>query len=153
MGIAGMYLVFSPQPRVRLAFWLRFFVFSQLWTELFRVRGIWLVLVLFGIDMLSITLGAADGIGHDVHLAGFSAGLLSATVLVACRLVRCAGYDLLTWLFGQSDIEQDPEIATGETGEWGELGNTPIIMLPFVAVLLFALAAFIYRLTQLVHVQ
>ncbi len=149
MGIAGMYLVLSPQPRIRLAFWLRFSVLSPLFMELFRMRGIWLVLLLFGLDMVAIALGSQDGVGHDVHLTGFVLGALSAALLVATRLVKCGGYDLLTWLFGQEDIDQDRDSGGAEADEWAGVSNAPVIFYPFIAVLLFGIGAVIYRIAQL----
>jgi membrane associated rhomboid family serine protease len=149
MGIAGMYLVFSPQPRVRMAFWLRFTVFSPLFLELFRVRGVWLVLVLFGLDVTSIAMGSQDGVGHDVHFTGFTVGALSAAMLVATRLVKCSGYDLLTWLFGQEDVERDRDTSGDNADEWAGVSNAPVILYPFVAVLLFGIGAVIYRIVQL----
>lgn len=148
MGIAGMYLVFSPQPRVRLAFWLRFFLFTPLFTELFRVRGIWLVLFLFSMDIVSILLGSQDGVGHDVHFTGFTVGALSAAMLVALRWVKCGGYDLLTWLFGQEDVAADHDRSGEDAGEWAAVANAPIILFPFLTVSLFAVGAFIYRVFQ-----
>jgi membrane associated rhomboid family serine protease len=149
MGIAGMYLVFAPQPRVRMAFWLRFAVFSPLFLELFRVRGVWLVLVLFGLDVTAIAMGSQDGVGHDVHFTGFTVGALSAAMLVATRLVKCGGYDLLTWLCGQEDVEQDRDAGGDNADEWAGVSNAPVILYPFVAVLLFGIGAVIYRIVQL----
>jgi membrane associated rhomboid family serine protease len=148
MGIAGLYLVFSPQPRIRMVFWLRFFVFSPLFTWLFRVRGIWLVLFLFALDLVAIFTGTQDNVGHDVHFTGFTVGTLSAAMLVALRWVKCGGYDLLTWLFGQEDVEEDRDLDGEAADEWTGISNAPVILFPFIAVVVFAIGAFIYRIIE-----
>jgi membrane associated rhomboid family serine protease len=148
MGIAGIYLVFSPQPRIRMVWWLRFFVFSPLFAWLFRVRGIWLVLILFALDLIAIFRGSTDHVAHDVHFTGFTVGALSAAMLVALRWVKCGGVDLLTWLFGQEDVEEDRDIDTGDAEEWSGISNAPVILFPFIAAVLFAVGAFLYRVIQ-----
>jgi len=149
MGIAGLYLVFSPQPRIRMVWWLRFFVFSPLFCWLFRVRGIWLVLILYALDLIAIFSGSSDRVAHDVHFTGFTVGALSAAMLVALRWVKCGGLDLLTWLFGQEDVNADRDLGGDEADEWSNVSNAPVILFPFVAIVLFSIAAYIYRFVDL----
>jgi membrane associated rhomboid family serine protease len=148
MGIAGMYLVFSPQPRVRMAFWLRFFLFTPPFLELFRLRGIWLVLILFSMDFIAVLLGNQDGVGHDVHLTGFAVGSMCAAMLVALRWVRCGGYDLLTWLLGQEDVEQDRDHGRELDDDWTNVANAAIVQYLFLAVFLFGGCVFVYHVVH-----
>src|SRR5262249_9933322 len=72
MGLAGMYLVLMPTPKVHIAGWFRMMLFApilfryflRLWFGVFSCRGFWLVVIVISLDILAIWLGWVDGTAH-----------------------------------------------------------------------------------------
>jgi membrane associated rhomboid family serine protease len=97
MGLAGIYLVFFPIQRVRMAFCVR-----QRWYRLFTMRGFWLPVLWIGFnDVLPILFRSEDEIGHWAHLGGFLLGVLCALALLLTRQVSAGGRDLLSVVLGK----------------------------------------------------
>ena len=132
MVVAGMYLIFCPQHRVRIVAWLRLFLFTPLFCWPFRVRGVILVCIFLALDLLPMFLGAKDNVGHTVHLLGFFVGASLAAMLVATRAVRCGGYDLLSWCFGQQEIEADAAAGKPVDDRWAAISNHPAFLVAVV---------------------
>jgi membrane associated rhomboid family serine protease len=100
MGLAGMYLVLFPVPRVYCGMWFRmFFFFFGLW--IFAVRGFWVLLIYFAWDALMLALNSSDGTAHWAHVGGFVLGVAIALGLLFSRLVYCGGADLLSVSLGR----------------------------------------------------
>jgi membrane associated rhomboid family serine protease len=101
-GLAGMYLVFFPVQKVHMVFWWRL-MFNPLFLHLrfFELRGFWLVILVFGWDVLYVSLRANTGVAHWAHLGGFAAGAAAATLLLVTRLVNGRGSDVYTMILGR----------------------------------------------------
>jgi membrane associated rhomboid family serine protease len=141
MVVSAMYLVFCPQHRIRLAAWLRLFLFTPLWLWPFRVRGVWVVVTSVAMDLISVALGSDDHVAHGVHIIGFVSGLSVAAMLLAMRRVQCGGYDLLTWCFGREVIDREEPGTVSD--RWTTILNHPLFL---GAVLFAAAASFVVRL-------
>ena len=111
MGLAGMYLVFFPVQRVRLALWARWFLlFLPLifWTwircsyTIFSMRGFWLLAVWVGLtDIVPVLIGSEDYVAHWAHLGGLIGGVMLALLLLVTRLSNARGSDILSVVLGR----------------------------------------------------
>jgi hypothetical protein len=63
--------------------------------------------------------------------------------------VKCGGYDLLTWIFGQDDVEADRDRTANNATEWAWASSTSMILMLFLAVLVCAIGVFVYRVIEL----
>jgi len=99
-GIMGMNLFFFPGSRVKLFYWVIFFVGTT------SVRAIWAIGAWFVIEFISSQMQTIQhmetGVAHLAHAGGFIAGLLFAGILTATRVVRNDGMHLLAYLSGSS---------------------------------------------------
>jgi membrane associated rhomboid family serine protease/pSer/pThr/pTyr-binding forkhead associated (FHA) protein len=98
MGLAGMYLVLMPFPKIHMAVWLRVF---RLYVRLFAIRGFWVVLFFIGFDVFYTAIGLKDNVGHWAHLGGFLAGVALAILLLCSRVVNARGGDLISVILGR----------------------------------------------------
>jgi membrane associated rhomboid family serine protease/ribosomal protein L40E len=111
MGLAGMYLVLMPTPKVHMAAWARwglvfgligvFFCGFRLSLKLFAVRGFWVVLFYIAFDVLYTVLGLKDNVGHWAHLGGFLSGMAIGLILLFARLINARGGDLVSVILGK----------------------------------------------------
>ncbi|MBN1488856.1 MAG: rhomboid family intramembrane serine protease [Phycisphaerae bacterium] len=103
MGLAGMYLILFPLPKVHMVFWYRLgLIFAfRLALKLFAVRGFWVVLFYIAFDVVATVWQAEDGVAHWAHLGGFIAGAAVALFLLLSRLVNSRGGDLISALLGR----------------------------------------------------
>jgi membrane associated rhomboid family serine protease len=103
MGLAGMYLILSPTPKVHMVWWWRlgFMWAFRLNYKIFAIRGFWLLILFMAFDILAMLIGADDGIAHWAHLGGFLCGMGLGLLLLITRLVNARGGDLLTAIFGR----------------------------------------------------
>lgn len=99
MGLAGMYLVLMPTPRVHLAVWFRWLFYLNI--RMFSVRGFWVVLFFIGLDVIYIALKWEDNVAHWAHLGGFLVGVAIAAGLLMTRLVNARGGDIFTAILGK----------------------------------------------------
>jgi membrane associated rhomboid family serine protease len=109
MGLAGMYIVFFPVQKVRMAIWLRFLIPWLWWYHRFRVvykvfsmPGIWLLALWIALqDLVPMFLNSSDQVAHWAHLGGFVSGVLLAVILLVARLVDGRRADLLSVALGR----------------------------------------------------
>jgi membrane associated rhomboid family serine protease len=103
MGLAGMYLILFPTPKVHMVFWWRWSLIGlfRLHLKSFAVRGFWVVLFYIAFDVLYTALGVETGTAHWAHLGGFLAGAGIALLLLFTRLVNARGGDLASATLGR----------------------------------------------------
>jgi membrane associated rhomboid family serine protease len=111
MGMAGMYFVFFPLQKLRMAIWARWFlIFPPLivWTwikvsyKLFMMRGFWLLLLVVLLqDVLPVAFGSSDDVAHWAHLGGFVTGVVLALLILLTRQVNSRGSDVLSVALGR----------------------------------------------------
>ena len=110
MGLAGMYFVFFPVHKVRMAAWIRMPLLLgwRLYYKIFSMKGFWLLGLWVGfndvlptvLSMLRGTTGPADGVAHWAHLGGFASGVLIGLGLLCARQVNARGADILSVVMG-----------------------------------------------------
>ena len=98
-GVMGMYLYFFPGSRIKLFYFFLFLVGST------AVRAIWVIGILFGMEVLyseaQRTGGVESGIAHLAHAGGFVAGVIMAAVYTWTGLIPSYGEDLSAYLWGR----------------------------------------------------
>ncbi len=102
MGMAGMYLVYFPVQRVHIVFYLRLWPIGivVLAKKFTTMRGIWLLMLMAGIDVFMLLLGVGGNVAHWAHLGGFAGGVVLAVLLLVTRAVRVQA-NLITVIFGK----------------------------------------------------
>jgi membrane associated rhomboid family serine protease len=115
MGLAGMYLVLFPTPKVHTIGWVRpwplglslwfmpplLIALMRLRMRVFVARGFWVVLFYIAFDVVFTVFGLEDEVAHWAHLGGFLAGAGIALVLIFSRLVNARGGDLISAVLGR----------------------------------------------------
>jgi membrane associated rhomboid family serine protease len=111
MGLAGMYLVFFPVQKVRMAIYLWLGPLTGWYTfyKVFAVRGWWLLFFWVTWNDLVPTMWTwlrgrsemSGGVAHWAHLGGFAAGVLIALGLLVTRQVHARGADILSVALGR----------------------------------------------------
>lgn len=103
MGLAGMYLVLMPRPKVHMVAWWRFglITFFRLSTSIFAVPGYAVVLFYIAWDIGAVALGWTGNTAHWAHIGGFISGILIAFILLFTRLVNARGGDILNAILGK----------------------------------------------------
>lgn len=100
MGLAGMYFVLMPTPKVHTIAWLRSTIF-RVHMKTFAPSGYWVLLFYIAWDVLYTAFGMESDVAHWAHLGGFIAGMAIAFLLLFTRLVNARGGDILTAALGK----------------------------------------------------
>ncbi len=99
MGLAGMYLVLMPTPKVHMVAWFRWIFWLRF--KAFPVRGFWVVLFYIAFDVIYTVFGLESNVAHWAHLGGFLAGAAVALILLLLRLVNARGGDIVSAILGK----------------------------------------------------
>ncbi len=79
-GVMGAYMILYPKSKIKILFWLGFFIFTALWDAIWWL-GLW---ILFQIVQSHIAGGGGGGgVAYWAHIGGFLAG---AGVAYICKL-------------------------------------------------------------------
>jgi len=104
MGLAGMYIVFFPVQKVRMAIWIRLGMLTgwRVFYKVFAMRGIWLLAVWIALqDLVPMFLNSRDQVAHWAHMGGFVSGAVIAVILLVARLVDGRRADLISVTLGR----------------------------------------------------
>ena len=107
-GLAGIYLILFPVHKVMCAMWIRFGLFWRgfLRYKIFAVRGFWILLIYFGLELLLGVItahlnGNGAGVAHWAHIGGFTSGMVIGLAIMFSRQFNANNGDLLSIVLGK----------------------------------------------------